>query len=467
MKKLVTTHVFNAIILAQTSLLTPSTYAVEMDERIEITGSWMGYPGFYVDLYYGGNPRPQLVEVHNSPRGGGGSTSPYAMTEAEEKEFYKEAYDKTLWTQNQIDSLKATLATFAEAMEKLAKLAEYGDLNPDMAQQLLKAADKAVKIIDYLNSGNDIYNAVINDRFAGALATITEVIVGAGAVKMGAIAIVTIGGLPGIAVGAFVAVLGTEVAEYMGDFVHDGLTDPEFSDWVRSLGRRMDYVPWEPNSPNYFKYVCENFPYMKWDRIEGCTQGVVPLMRSAPTQQVAQVERDKVYALFVDLNNDGFKLTNSIDLDSQIGFSDDGATSMISWVDAKDAVLFIDLNNSGVMDDINEFMFVEASEVREKVNLNGLKQFDTNQNGLLDRKDMSYDQFYLWSDLNEDGLSTQDEVRSVSQSDMYFQLATSSMSTDFNEQTLQESFQAKFNFSDVILHSGSFRLSVEKKGQTK
>lgn len=112
-------------------------------------------------------------------------------------------------------------------------------------------------------------------------------------------------------------------------------------------------------------------------------------------------------------------------------------------------------------------MFVEASEVREKVNLNGLQQFDTNQNGLLDRKDVSYDQFFLWSDLNEDGLSTQNEVRSVSQSDMYFQLATSSMSTDFNEQTLQESFQANFRFSDATIQSGSFRLSVEKKGQTK
>ena len=80
-----------------------------------------------------------------------------------------------------------------------------------------------------------------------------------------------------------------------------------------------------------------------------------------------------------------------------------------AWVAADDGFLAYDKDDDGLITDTDELSFVSYLE-GAKTDLEGLKAFDTNDNGLLDAGDAEFDKFLVWQDLNQDGISDEGEL---------------------------------------------------------
>ena len=63
--------------------------------------------------------------------------------------------------------------------------------------------------------------------------------------------------------------------------------------------------------------------------------------------------------------------------------------------------------------------------------LEGLRAFDSNQNGLLDAGDEAFDQFVIWQDVNKDGVSDAGELLSLTAAN----IATLDLLSDGQEST--------------------------------
>lgn len=134
-------------------------------------------------------------------------------------------------------------------------------------------------------------------------------------------------------------------------------------------------------------------------------------VQSAPMTVQINAPGRPVAPIVFDLDGDGIEFV-SMDAGVTYDHDDDGVRDRTGWVGADDAFLALDRNGDGVIAGRNELSFV--GDVDGAVSdLEGLRAFDTNANGLLDSGDAGFDSFRIWQDLNQDGVSQEDELRSL------------------------------------------------------
>jgi Ca2+-binding RTX toxin-like protein len=116
--------------------------------------------------------------------------------------------------------------------------------------------------------------------------------------------------------------------------------------------------------------------------------------------------------IVLDLDKDGFDLVSVRDSQVQYAMSEDAMTIRTGWVGAKDALLALDRNGDGTISGRSEISFV-GDVPNATSDLEGLAAFDSNQNGSLDAADARFAEFRVWQDLNQDGVSQANELRSL------------------------------------------------------
>ena len=123
--------------------------------------------------------------------------------------------------------------------------------------------------------------------------------------------------------------------------------------------------------------------------------------------------------IVIDLGNDGI---NSHALNYTINFDLDnnGFKEATGWVSGDDALLAIDKNNNGIIDNGSELFGNKSisdsaySYINSSLN-NGfetLKSYDSNNDGKIDSQDAEFDKLLLWQDKN--GISETDELIKLS-----------------------------------------------------
>ena len=125
--------------------------------------------------------------------------------------------------------------------------------------------------------------------------------------------------------------------------------------------------------------------------------------------------------LVIDLNNDGIKGSN---LDYKINFDLDnnGFKEATSWIDNNDAFIAIDKNNNGTIDNGSELFGNKSisnnvyayTNPNAKNGFESLKEFDSNNDGIIDEKDKEFTNLLLWQDKNSNGISETDELIKLS-----------------------------------------------------
>ena len=110
-----------------------------------------------------------------------------------------------------------------------------------------------------------------------------------------------------------------------------------------------------------------------------------------------------------DLDGDGVELISFYDSNVLFDMDNDGIRERSGWVGADDGLLVLDRNRNGLIDDASEISFVDDL-AGANTDIEGLRAFDTNEDGKLTADDDSYYRFQIWRDVNSDGISQTSEL---------------------------------------------------------
>ncbi len=116
-----------------------------------------------------------------------------------------------------------------------------------------------------------------------------------------------------------------------------------------------------------------------------------------------------VYSTVVDLNNDGVQ---TIELNTKPVYFDvdnDGFREMTGWVQGNDAILSIDKNSNGKIDNQVEVFGSLTNQGDSELSL-----LDSNNDKVINSDDKAFSQIRLWRDANENGVTDNNELKSLS-----------------------------------------------------
>jgi Ca2+-binding RTX toxin-like protein len=134
----------------------------------------------------------------------------------------------------------------------------------------------------------------------------------------------------------------------------------------------------------------------------------VPHYGPAPAPDVAYGGKP----IAIDLDGDGFEFINVDDSNVFIDVKGDGIRRRSSWVGADDGILAYDENANGKIDGFSEISFTRFL-AGAQTDLQGLRAFDTNNDGLFSAADAKWNSFGIWQDANSNGVNETGEFRSL------------------------------------------------------
>lgn len=159
--------------------------------------------------------------------------------------------------------------------------------------------------------------------------------------------------------------------------------------------------------------------------------------------------------IIIDMNGDGVnatKLAAGIHKAIYFDLDGNGFAEKTAWVDAYDALLVLDKNGNGKIDNGTELFGNHSLDAEGKKSFAdgyaALAAYDENQDGKIDAQDTVYAQLQIWRDMNQDGISETDELMSLAEAGI--------ISIDLNAQILNErdaqgnliSHRGTVNFAD-------------------
>lgn len=134
----------------------------------------------------------------------------------------------------------------------------------------------------------------------------------------------------------------------------------------------------------------------------------------AGTAAVVPMRRDP---LVLDLDGDGVETTSPRDGTVILFDHDaDGVKTGTGWVKPDDGWLVLDRNGNGVIDSGRELFGVDTIKRNGQFALDGfdaLSDFDLNQDGKIDANDSVFANLRIWRDLNQDGVSQENELSTL------------------------------------------------------
>ncbi|KIC35648.1 hypothetical protein RA27_22835, partial [Ruegeria sp. ANG-R] len=126
--------------------------------------------------------------------------------------------------------------------------------------------------------------------------------------------------------------------------------------------------------------------------------------------------RNHVSPLVIDLDGDGVAADLRHIYDDGIVYFDidaDGFAERVGWTGGDDGHLALDRNGNGVIDDITELYGDDAMPAFDKLRLH-----DSNADGVLDAQDADFGSLLVWQDFNQDGISQDNELKSLAEHDI-------------------------------------------------
>ncbi len=117
------------------------------------------------------------------------------------------------------------------------------------------------------------------------------------------------------------------------------------------------------------------------------------------------------YPIALDLDGDGLNLS-AVENSNVVVKTAQGGLSKIGWVGPTDGFLAVDRNGDGAINTLSEISFVQDKPGATS-DLEGLRTWDTNADGVLDKADKDFGKILLFVDANQNGRSTSKELRTL------------------------------------------------------
>jgi Ca2+-binding RTX toxin-like protein len=127
----------------------------------------------------------------------------------------------------------------------------------------------------------------------------------------------------------------------------------------------------------------------------------------------------RIDPLALDLDGDGVE-TVGITADKKILFdhNSDGIRAATGWVKSDDALLVLDRNGNGSIDNGSELFGVDtllSNGQKATTGFAALADLDSNRDGVFNSADAKYAQIQLWRDLDQDGMSNSGELQTLAE----------------------------------------------------
>ncbi|MFY8179438.1 MAG: type I secretion C-terminal target domain-containing protein, partial [Limnohabitans sp.] len=147
----------------------------------------------------------------------------------------------------------------------------------------------------------------------------------------------------------------------------------------------------------------------------GALNGLNDTLQSLVTDNIIHLTAQTSTPLMLDLNGDGVQ-TSSITKDVMFDVQGGGQKMYTGWSDGKDGLLVLDLNNDGSITSGLE-LFGSATQLPSgsaaKDGFEALRQYDLNQDNLIDANDAVFAKLKVWVDTNLDGVSQSNELHGL------------------------------------------------------
>jgi hypothetical protein len=127
-----------------------------------------------------------------------------------------------------------------------------------------------------------------------------------------------------------------------------------------------------------------------------------------------QTQTFGVQPVVIDMDGDGIELINPGQSAIELDANNDGALDRIGWVSPDDGMLALDRNGDGSIEAVSEISFVQDLE-GATTDLEGLRAYDSNNDGWLDAADARFGDFQIWVDSDYDAISNENELMSLSE----------------------------------------------------
>ncbi|MCT4655202.1 MAG: cadherin-like domain-containing protein [Cohaesibacter sp.] len=115
--------------------------------------------------------------------------------------------------------------------------------------------------------------------------------------------------------------------------------------------------------------------------------------------------------LLFDLSSTGIDLNNRT---AHFDMNNDGEVERLSWASGSNGILVMDLNRTGSIENGSEVFSPWFDKGGYEDSLEALAIFDSNLDGQISEDDIRYDDLLIWQDANEDGISNEGELQSLS-----------------------------------------------------
>ncbi|MHA6316231.1 tandem-95 repeat protein [Altererythrobacter sp. CAU 1778] len=121
-----------------------------------------------------------------------------------------------------------------------------------------------------------------------------------------------------------------------------------------------------------------------------------------------------VSPIILDIDGGGIELLSANESHAQIDLNGDGIADKTSWIGGGEGFLFLDRNGDGTFSDASEFSFVDDAE-GARTDLEGLRAFDSNGDGILSASDARFAEFGVWIDADGNGQVGAGETQTLTQ----------------------------------------------------
>lgn len=118
--------------------------------------------------------------------------------------------------------------------------------------------------------------------------------------------------------------------------------------------------------------------------------------------------------IILDLDGNGVKTIAAADSNARYDLDGDGLADDTSWIGSTEGFLFIDRDANGTVTNAGEFSFID-DVVGARSDLEGLRAFDSNKDGILSSLDAKFAEFKVWQDRDSDGAAETNEILTLSQ----------------------------------------------------
>jgi Ca2+-binding RTX toxin-like protein len=203
-------------------------------------------------------------------------------------------------------------------------------------------------------------------------------------------------------------VVGNDLYIGAKDAANAALTASQVADRVRVAGGGVKYVVMDGYSNTLMYESLNTVEYV----LAGGTSIDLRKLDIAWTQQVSY-NYDNYYPIALDLDGDGLNLS-AVDSSQVVVKTAQGGISRIGWVGPTDGFLAVDRDGDGAINKLSEISFVQDKPGATS-DLEGLRTWDSNGDGVLDKADKDFSKILLFVDANQNGRSTAKELRTLEQ----------------------------------------------------